>query len=378
MKIIAISASEIPSIAANSIQTMKAVHALATLGHEVTLIVPLAADQHHACVWKELAHQYGLTNEFKIEYLPSASRRLFFFSAVRRARKLSPDLLYVWPLQTAVLGLFLNLPVILEMHDLPSGRIGPLWFRYFRDGKGQKQIVSITNALKKALIDQYGEQVQEIQTVIAPNGVEQERFNNLPDRITARYQTGLPEKKTVMCTGHLYSGRGVELFIKLAAAFKARDLQFVWVGGNATEIEHWQAHTASLPNVIFTGFIPNNELPLYQAAADILLMPYGKNIGISSGKGHSAQISSPMKMFEYLASGRPIISSDLPVFHEVLNSHNAIFCPPDQLTAWEVAIEELLSHPDKQEKLSAQALIDARKYTWVERARAILADFPQK
>ena len=48
MKIIAISGSEIPSINANSIQTMKAVHALAVLGHEVRLIVPLAPNQHHA------------------------------------------------------------------------------------------------------------------------------------------------------------------------------------------------------------------------------------------------------------------------------------------------------------------------------------------
>ena len=85
MKIIAISGSEVPSINANSIQTMKAVHALAVLGHDVVLIVPLANGQHHASVWKDLAHLYGLTQEFKIEFLPSASRRLFFYSAIRQA-----------------------------------------------------------------------------------------------------------------------------------------------------------------------------------------------------------------------------------------------------------------------------------------------------
>lgn len=377
MKIIAISGSEIPSIVANSIQTMKAVHALALLGHDVTLIVPMGVEQHYQSEWSELSQLYGLKKEFVIEFLPSASRRLFFFSAIRRAKKLSPDLIYVWPLQSAVLGLFLNLPVILEMHDLPTGRIGPLWFRYFRDSKGTKRITSITKALKQSLVQQYGEQLNDIETVIAPNGVELERFKNLPDKTTARWQAGLPEKKTVICTGHLYAGRGVDLFIKLAQAFVDKDVQFVWVGGNESEISWWQKKAESVSNVIFTGFIPNNDLPLYQAAADILLMPYEKNIGISSGKGHSSQVSSPMKMFEYLASGRPIISSDFPVFHEVLNSGNAVFCPAEQVDAWEKAITDLLNDPDRQQKLSDQALLDAEKYTWTERAKKILTNFPK-
>lgn len=377
MKIIAISGSEIPSIAANSIQTMKAVHALAMLGHQVTLIVPMGVESHHQREWGELAKWYGLSQEFDIDFLPSVSRRLFFFSAIRRAKKLSPDLLYVWPLQSAVLGLFLNFPVILEMHDLPSGRIGPLWFRYFRDGRGRKRIASITSALKRSLVKQYGDQVNEIETVISPNGVELERFNNLPDKITARWQAGLPEKKTVMCTGHLYDGRGVDLFIQLARGFTDRDVQFVWVGGREEEIQRWQEKAGAIPNLLFTGFIPNNELPLYQAAADVLLMPYEKNISISSGKGHSAQVSSPMKMFEYLASGRPIISSDLPVFHEVLNKDNAFFCPPENLGEWEKAISSLLDDHNRQEKLANQAHQDAEKYTWVERAKNILANFPK-
>ena len=52
-----------------------------------------------------------------------------------------------------------------------------------------------------------------------------------------------------------------------------------------------------------------------------------------------------MKMFEYLATGRAIIASDLPVFHEVLNENNAVFCPPDKVTAWVGALQALLT-PD--------------------------------
>jgi len=102
------------------------------------------------------------------------------------------------------------------------------------------------------------------------------------------------------------------------------------VGGNPADTASWidRLEQDAVKNVKLTGFVPNAELPLYQAAADVLLMPYEKSIA-GSGGGNSAEICSPMKMFDYLASGRVILASDLPVFHEVLNENNAIFCPPE-------------------------------------------------
>jgi glycosyltransferase involved in cell wall biosynthesis len=371
MKIIAISASQIPSSAANSIQAMKAVHALAQLGHDVTLIVPANG---HPVARETLSTFYGLSASFNIEYLPSPSRRLFFLTAVRRAKSLKPDLLYVWPLQSAVLGLVSGLPVMLEMHDLPSGRIGPLWYRYFRDAKGRKRMSVITMALKHALNARFGNHLRETDVILAPNGVELERFADLPAPVEARRLTGLVEAPTVVCTGHLYAGRGVETFLEMAKQMQG--VQFVWAGGKAEDVEAWKSTASGIPNLTFTGFIHNADLPLYQAAADVLLMTYSKNIGISSGIGHSAQVSSPMKMFEYLATGRAIIASDLPVFREVLNEQNAVFCAPDQPAEWVAALENLLANPEKRVALAAQARADAQHYSWLERARRILDGFP--
>ncbi|MCX6067013.1 MAG: glycosyltransferase, partial [Chloroflexi bacterium] len=303
----------------------------------------------------------------------SASRRLFFLSAVRRAKSLKPDLIYVWPLQSAVLGLMNGLPVILEMHDLPSGRVGPLWFRYFRDFKGSKRVTIITKALGDALTERYGSYLRRADVILAPNGVEPERFEQLPDPVIARHLLGLTEAPTVVCTGHLYAGRGVDLFVELAK--KQRDVQFVWAGGKPEDVETWKSKTTAIPNVTFTGFVHNGQLPMYQAAADVLLMPYSREIGISSGAGNSAQISSPMKMFEYLATGRAIIASDLPVFHEVLNENNAVFCPPEKLVAWEGALLALLDNPVRREELAQQARVDSEQYSWTERAKRILDGF---
>ena len=378
MKIVAISGSQVPSNVANSLQTMKAVHALAQLGHAVTLIVPASQEMNPGAQnWPELAHFYGLQKEFEVEYLPGASRRLFFLSAVRKARSMKPDLLYAWPLPSAVLGLMNGLPVIMEVHDLPSGRVGPLWFRYFRDIKGRKRMALITRALREALTERYGSLLHSSDVVLAPNGVELERFENLPEPAAARRALNLLEAPTIVCTGHLYSGRGVELFVHLAETFQEKGLRFLWAGGRQADIEMWQARTRHIPNLTFSGFIPNASLPMYQAAGDVLLMPYSRQISISSGPGHSAQISSPMKMFEYLATGRAILASDLPVFQEVLNERNAVFCAPEDLPGWEQALQALLDDPARRADLARQARQDAQQYSWIERARRILDGFPK-
>ena len=143
-----------------------------------------------------------------------------------------------------------------------------------------------------------------------------------------RRQLGLPEKPTAGYTGHLYAGRGMTLLDQLA--HRLPQVNFLWAGGRAGRgaglAERLKAE--SLSNVRLTGFVENRQLPLYQAAAEVLLMPYERTISGSSG-GNSAAYASPMKMFEYMACRRAILSSDLPVMREVLNETNAVLCPPE-------------------------------------------------
>jgi glycosyltransferase involved in cell wall biosynthesis len=211
--------------------------------------------------------------------------------------------------------------------------------------------------------------------ILAPNGVEAERFADLPAPDEARRIVGLDEAPTVLCAGHLYPGRGADLFLALARSLP--EARFAWVGGAPADVDEWRARASALglANAGFTGFVPNERLPLYLAAADVLLMPYGRNIAISSGGGNSALISSPMKMFEYLAAGRPILASDLPVFREVLDERNAALCPPEDTSAWAQALRDLLANPKKRAALSLQAKADSARYTWVERARRALDGF---
>jgi glycosyltransferase involved in cell wall biosynthesis len=156
------------------------------------------------------------------------------------------------------------------------------------------------------------------------------------------------------------------------------------VGGRPEDVSMWKqrAETESISNVTFTGFIPNRDLPLYQAAADILLMPYSRSIMGSSGTADSASVASPMKMFEYMAAGRAIVTADLPVIREVLNESNVVFCKPGEIgnseliiSNWRSEIEKLLGDEVRRVELGKRVREVVESYTWLARAERVLEGF---
>jgi len=372
MKIVAIAGSRIPSDTANSIQVMKACSAIAQLGYDLTLIVP---DNGAQTSWNELALHYGISHPFKVEWLTSNSRRFFTLQSVLHARSHLPDLLYVWMPQSAVFGLLVRLPTIFEIHIQPSGLLGPTWHRLFAKLPGRKRLACITRAMQNILEEDYRMTLRPSEVVIAPNGVELERFASLPDPERARQSQNLRAAPTVLCAGHLYAGRGVDLFLQLAEAFP--QASFVWVGGRPEDVNERsaKANAHTLINVTFVGFVPNAELPNYLAAADVLLMPYARSIYGSSGTADSASVASPMKMFEYMAAGRAILASDLPVIREVLDDSSALFVPPEDMSAWSNALKSLLNDPSRRQSLASTARRAVEKYTWLAREKKILDDF---
>jgi len=373
MKIVCISSSFIPSTAANSIQVVKATHALAELGHEVTLLVP----GQESMSWDELKSFFGVTHFFDIQWIPenlTFKRYDFAFKAVQKAIKMKPDLVYTWVLQAGVFSLWRKMPTIYEMHDRVTGRFGPGLFRMFLKFATRSRIVAITDALRKIIISDYHLHPDRTDIVIAPDGVDLERYQNLPSPAEARKSLGLNKGITVGYTGHLYSGRGIELMFDLAKAMP--NFNFLWVGGNPESVTVWKnrLEQEGVNNIKLTGFVDNALLPQYQAAAEILLMPYEETITVSGG-GNTADIASPMKMFEYMAAGRPIISSDLPVIHEVLDETMAVFCPPGDIAAWRDAIIKLKENPSQRHIISENARKAVKAYTWRARSENALANF---
>jgi glycosyltransferase involved in cell wall biosynthesis len=370
MKIAFISTSIVPSKTANSIQVMKVVQALKQSGQDVRLWLP----EFKKSDWANIADTYGLSTGFDVIWLPFSSgfkQYDFSLKAVAASLNWGAEVVYTWALQAAVLARLIGKPTVMEFHDFPMGRNGPLLFNIYKRFRGKKLTLCTTRALAEGLEKQYKMLFSEDELQIAPNGTETERYSNLPQPQRARQELGLKDGFTVEYSGHFYPGRGMDMLTEIARLLP--EINFLWVGGNQEDIAPWQESLAklSINNVTITGFIPNRRLPLFQAAADVLVMPYGKNISGSSG-GDISKVINPMKMFDYLASGRPIITSEIPVFHEILTEMTAIFCEPENAAEWAKAITALKKDSEKRIQMSLRAKESAGKYTWKNRARLTL------
>lgn len=374
MKLAYINVTQLPSTLANSIAVMKMCQALTQAGHQVRLYVPGSGP----LIWDELATQYGLSERFEIhrlKTLPVWRSYDFAYQAVRAARQWGAELVYTRGVHIALAGLQRGLPVIYEIHQPPSGSLAPRMFRWFCASRAPKRLVVITEALRQMLALKYGMKMPAEQVIIAPSGVDLERFANLPTPQEARAHLGLAEGFTAVYSGHFYAGRGMDVLFELAKALP--EVHFIWAGGKPEHVADWRAKLdgAGVKNVLLPGFIDHQQLPLYQAAADVLLLPHERGAA-GSGGVVIAEVCSPLKLFDYMASGRTILSSDLPVLREVLTDFNSRLVPPGDIPAWIQALKSLQADPVHRLELATQARRDASQYAWSARARKVTAGFP--
>jgi len=370
VKIAYIAASVLPSWTANSVQVMKVCQALTQNGHNVMLYVPGKTRS----TWDALSAHYGVTTEFPINWIgfvPAFKKLDFVITSLRQAKKQQAELVYTRLLWAAVMGVIFRFPVFLEIHDRPVGHMGSRLLKRFATMQGSKRIVLITRALRKILESEYQLSFKPEEVIIAPDGVDLERYRQNLNSVEARAKLGLAEKFTAVYSGGFYEGRGLSTLKELAQRFP--DVQFIWVGGREDVVFKWEEdlEKEGIYNILLTGFIDNNQLPLYQMAADILLMPYGKMVAGSSG-GDIAGVSSPMKMFEYMASGRVILTSDILVLREVLNEKNAAFYIPEDIDDLVKKFTELMNNESMREELSRRAFLDVQQYSWQDRMSKIM------
>jgi len=390
MKIAVIAPADIPSKRANSIQVMKMMDAFIEEGHDARLAVPGSSTKAEAefLDWDEIAEFYGLQRQFPIQWmrtLPGLRKYDYAWCCVFWARSWQADVIYTRLPQAAALSSLFGSATILEMHDFPHGKMGPFLLKAFLRGKGACRLVVISQALAADLAKEVGKGPIEAKTLVAPDGVDLSRFVDLPTPEDARQclrdrleafavtvgGTFSCERFTAGYTGHLYRGRGINLIVELAD--RIPEMNFLVVGGEAEDYQKLveTVRSKGLRNLTPTGFVPNAELPAYQAACEVLLMPYQRRVAASSG-GDISRYLSPMKLFEYLACGRAICSSDLPILREVLTNQNAILLPPEDLSAWVDALRRLQRDPSLRASLTKAARQTADAYTWEARVRKIL------
>lgn len=205
--------------------------------------------------------------------------------------------------------------------------------------------------------------VPKEKILVAHDGFDPEQFAHPEKKEAARTRLGLPQdSKVALYVGRLDGWKGAYTFFEASKQMPTSVLCVV-IGGEDIQVSELKK---KYPKIVFLGFRPYRELADNQAAADVLVLPNtGKSIV-------SREFTSPLKLFTYMVSGRPMIVSDLPSIREVVDETCAVLVPPDEPQALADAVSKLLEDPEQMENLARLAQARASAYTWQARANAIL------
>jgi len=374
MKLVYWSFSSLPSQAANAVNVMKMASAFANLGHEV-IVIAIEGDNSIDCL--ELFKHYGVKNNFKIIRTTYPRVKLggivWGFLMLRIVVRTKPDLIFARDSFGALLSALIGFNVFFEAHGAPHGR-DKILFKFLFSLKRIKKIVVISKSLRDYLSGRYG--IDNSKIIIAPDAVDESWITNRENALGFRKELGYKESDFLIgYTGSLYKGRGIELIMEIA---KRRQLdKFIIIGGPSKEREIFkkQANNFGLNNISFKNYVPHSLLPKYLFICDILLMPYQRKLKTANNGPDTSKFMSPLKMFEYMATGKPIIASNLDVIKEILvNERNSLLVEPDNTSQWCNAIKKLESDSKLAYSLGKIATDDVRKFTWSERSKMILAN----
>jgi glycosyltransferase involved in cell wall biosynthesis len=341
---------------------MKACEAFVRAGHEVELVVPARKSPIKA----DSFAYYGIKNVFPL-------KRIFTIDTVRLGSigyiwqsiffgKVAA--LYAWfhksdvlygrdEITLAVAGLLTRRKMIWESHDGAWN----IWARYLvRRASG---IVVVT----QDAVDFYKEKgVPEARLFAISNGIDLDDFARPESKEVARARLGLPQDaKTALYIGKLDGWKGVDTLLE--ASLLLSETRVAIIGGEKNQIEEL---SKKYSKVIFVGFRPYAELADNQAAADVLVVP---NTGTSD---ISVRFTSPLKLIAHLASGRPIVVSDLPSTRFIADGA-ALFVQPDDPKALAEGIEEALTSPTMAQELIQKARERVVNFSWSKRAQRISA-----
>jgi len=257
---------------------------------------------------------------------------------------------------------FFRKNLVLELHTFPNSK----FFLYRHVFKKVKKIIVINNKLKGLAV---GLGIKPKKILVAPDGVDLKQFKIKESQVECRQKLDLPaDKKLAVYAGHLYRWKGVYTLAE-ASRFLSDDFRIIFVGGIGKDKDKFEEFIKQekFDKIVIIGHQPPELIPFYLKAADVLVLPN------SAREKISRLYTSPLKMFEYMASGMPIIASNLSSLKEVLNRSNSLLFQPDNPK--DLAEKILTALGNRQ--ISQQALIDVQKYAWQKRAKNIL-EFIQK
>lgn len=212
------------------------------------------------------------------------------------------------------------------------------------NGMPPEKVVKLHNGYNRLFMERHPEAATEWRKKLLKNGRE----------------------KLVVYSGALREFKGIDILIEVAKQLP--HVEFVCAGGKEKQVKHYQqlAKEKQVDNINFLGFILQQELASLLQAADILAHPHCS--------GNAATFTSPLKLFDYFASGTPIVATTIPSLTEFENTKAiAAWCQPDNPTEFTTSILRVLeTHPRKIQGYS-DSIDFIKQFSWENRAAKILS-----
>ncbi|MFH1841349.1 MAG: glycosyltransferase family 4 protein [Candidatus Nealsonbacteria bacterium] len=377
MNLIYIANARIPTEKAHGFQIMKMCESFTSFG-KVELVVPKRFNH----IKEDPFDYYGINRIFKIKKLPcldlipldryfghfgfwienaTFNFFVFFYILFKKA-----DVFYTRDKFIIPFSLFKK-NIVFEAHTFPKKH-----FLYSFFSKRLKKTIVITQKLKELFVEK-GMLSEKI--LVAPDGVDLEKFNIEDNQKFYQKELSLDkDKKIVGYTGRLETmeqTKGIDILIRAFKILKEdfQEVLLCCVGGPERKVKEYMAFSKEIgieeEDIIFIDQVKQKLIPKYLKSFDVLAIPFPKT-------QHYAFYASPLKLFEYMASKRPIVATDLPSTREVLNKENSILVGADSPESLAFGIKKALLNTQLSDKISKQAFLDVEKYTWKKRAENIL------
>lgn len=367
MRVLYIANIRLPTEKAHGIQIMKMCEAFSGCGARVTLLVPRRLNH----ISENPFSYYSVMPVFNIIRLPtidlvflghfgfliqslsfavSALLYSVFFNKV--------DIVYGRDELQLLFQNILSKNIVWEIHAPRTN------YAARAVSRASKLAVVVTRSLSDFYVKQG---IPKEKLLVAPDGVDFSMFDIKDDRKGARIKLGIPlSDKIVLYTGHFYVWKGTDTLGE-ASGFLPDDVNIYFVGGTEEGIRIFKKKFGGKKNIRILGKKSYSDIPLYLKAADILVIPN------SAKEDISLLYTSPMKLFEYMASGTPMLASDIPAIREVVSENEVFFAEPDNPRSFAEKIKEIFEPHSYREEKAAAARDAVREHTWEKRAARILA-----
>jgi glycosyltransferase involved in cell wall biosynthesis len=298
-------------------------------------------------------------------------------SILRRER---PALLYERHsnsnLAGVILAKLLKIPIVMELNS-PLGTIknrDNFGAYYELALLGEK--IALRNSTLVTVVSEVAEELVRstypfLRVVVNPNGVNPKAFSPDVSGAEVRKAYGLQRKKILGFSGHFMWWHGVTILLKAMVQIlqKHQDVHLMLIGDSEykKEYENLARELGIIEKVTFTGRVPFSEVPRHLAACDILVSPH---VPVAAGIPFHG---SPLKIFEYMAMGKPIVASDLGQMGEILTHEKAaLLVTPGDSNELANAVSQLIDNVKLAARLGRNARQEAMKYTWEVNARRLL------